>query len=65
MLGFTKTFKKWMDENSAIREMIEEGKSKVQWDRRIPENIIDTLKSLLLDDDFDKNLPQVLFSLRV
>lgn len=60
VLGFTKTFKKWMDENSAIREMIEEGKSKVQWDRRIPENIIDTLKSLLLDDDFDKNLPQVI-----
>lgn len=60
VLGFTKTFKKWMEENNSIRDMIQDGKSKVQWDRRIPENIIDTLKSLLDVDDFDKNLPQVI-----
>jgi len=60
VLGFTKTFKKWMEENNSIRDMIQDGKSKVQWDRRIPENIIDTLKSLLDMDDFDKNLPQVI-----
>lgn len=58
--GFNKTFKKWLDEQGSIRDMIQNGKSKLQWDRKIPDEQIEDLKALLLADNFDVNLPQVI-----
>jgi len=58
--GFTKTFKKWMDEQGNVRDMIQEGKTKLQWDRKIPDEEIESLRALLDVENFDSNLPQVI-----
>merc|ERR1711890_127787 len=35
--GFPITFRQFMDENADLRPMIAEGKSKLEWERKIPE----------------------------
>merc|ERR1711879_381463 len=34
---YNQTFKQWMDEHAALRDMIAEGRSKLEWERKIPE----------------------------
>jgi len=57
--GFNKTFKTWLDGND-YRDMIERGKSRLEWERKIPDDQIQDLKDLLNADDFDAMLPQVI-----
>jgi len=57
--GFKTTFKKWLD-GTNYREMIAEGKSRLEWERKIPEEKIQDLKDLLNTDNFDANLPTVI-----
>ena len=48
-----------MDEQGNVRDMIQEGKTKLQWDRKIPDEEIENLRALLDVENFDSNLPQV------
>ncbi len=42
------------------RTMIEEGKGKLEWERKIPDEKLGELKTLLDDKEFKKNLPKVI-----
>merc|ERR1719154_620215 len=44
---YNQTFKQWMDEHASLREMIAEGRSKIEWDRKIPDEKLMDLKSQL------------------
>jgi len=57
--GFNKTFTSWLD-SSSYREQIEVGKSKIEWERKIPDEQIKDLKELMNVDNFDDNLPAVI-----
>ena len=56
--GFNQTFGKWLD-STDYRKMIADGKGKLEWERKIPEEKINDLKVLLDADNFDENLPTV------
>merc|ERR1712055_1045184 len=57
--GFNKTFKAWLN-STKYREMIAEGKGKLEWERKVPEEKIKDLKDLLICDAFNDNLPAVI-----
>merc|ERR1712106_43603 len=57
--GFNKTFKAWLD-TQTFREMIAEGKGKLEWERKVPDEKIKDLKELLNCDAFNDNLPAVI-----
>merc|ERR1711983_380608 len=57
--GFNKTFSKWLDSKN-YRDMIAEGKGKLEWDRKVPDEKIANLKELLACDTFNENLPDVI-----
>ena len=54
------TFKQYMDEHAELRDMIAEGRSKLEWERKIPDEKLMDLKSMLESADFKANLPKVL-----
>jgi len=58
--GFPKTFKEWMDEHDSLRAMIAEGRSKLEWERKIPDEKLGDLKELLANKEFKANLPKVI-----
>ncbi|TRY76868.1 hypothetical protein TCAL_03830 [Tigriopus californicus] len=58
--GFPVTFKQWMDERSNLRTMIAEGRSKLEWERKIPDDKLVNLKEMLDTSDFKTNLPKVI-----
>jgi hypothetical protein len=58
--GFPKTFKEWMDDHSQLRDMIAEGRGKLEWERKIPDEKLVDLKDLLNTPDFKNNLPKVI-----
>merc|ERR1712158_76746 len=58
--GFPKTFKEWMDEHDSLRTMIAEGRSKLEWERKIPDEKLGDLKELLANKEFKANLPKVI-----
>merc|ERR1712228_760089 len=45
--GFPKTFKEWMDEHTELRDMIAEGRGKLEWERKIPDEKLMDLKTAL------------------
>merc|ERR1712142_925849 len=44
--GFKKTFVEWMDEHSDLRSMIEKGKDKLEWYRKVDENKDNLMRKL-------------------
>ncbi len=56
---FPLTFRQWMDEHEALRTMIAEGRSKLEWERKIPDEKLGELRGLLEEKDFKANLPKV------
>merc|ERR1712123_522547 len=50
--GFPQTFVQYMDENSGLRTMIEEGRGKLEWERKIPDENLSELKDLLSCAEF-------------
>merc|ERR1711944_233283 len=44
---YNQTFKAWMDEHAQLRDMIAEGRSKLEWERKIPDGKLMDLKSML------------------
>jgi len=57
---YNKTFKQWMDEHAELRDMIAEGRSKLEWERKIPDEKLIDLKAMLESADFKTNLPKVI-----
>merc|ERR1712180_9758 len=58
--GFPQTFKEFMDANSGLRTMIEEGRGKLEWERKIPDENLSELKDLLSAADFKANMPKII-----
>merc|ERR1712126_456657 len=53
--GFPQTFKQYMDANSGLRTMIEEGRGKLEWERKIPDEKLAELKDMLSAAEFKNN----------
>merc|ERR1711921_25041 len=54
--GFPQTFKQFMEANAGLRTMIEEGRDKLEWERKIPDENLLELKDLLSAADFKANM---------
>jgi predicted protein tyrosine phosphatase len=57
---YSQTFKQWMEEHASLRDMIAEGRSKLEWERKIPDEKLMDLKTLLDTPAFKENLPKVI-----
>ena len=57
---YNQTFKQWMDDHADLREMIAEGRSKLEWERKIPDEKLMDLKTMLEAAEFKTNLPKVI-----
>merc|ERR1712170_149303 len=53
------TFVAWMDNKSSLRQLCDEGKGKLQWEREIPQDALDNLVGLA-NADFKKNLGKII-----
>ena len=49
---FPQTFKQWMDERDHLRVMIAEGRGKLEWERKIPDEKLGELKDMLDNKNF-------------
>merc|ERR1712113_819792 len=58
-LKLAETFVAWMDKKSSLRELCDEGKGKLQWERDIPQDALDNLVGLA-NADFKKNLGKII-----
>jgi hypothetical protein len=57
---FPQTFKQWMESKIDLEAMIAEGRGKLEWERKIPDEKLVELKELLEAQDFKANLTRVL-----
>merc|ERR1711981_1023210 len=57
-LKLGKTFVAWMEEHAVLRQICEDGKGKLQWERDIPQDALDNLQNLA-NTDFKKNLGKI------
>merc|ERR1712029_1186460 len=58
-LKITKTFVQYMEEHSKFRQMVEEGKGRLQWERDIPAAALANLENLATTD-FKANLGKII-----
>merc|ERR1712241_1401665 len=58
--GFPQSFKEWMDDHASLRDMIAEGRGKLEWERKIPDEKLGDLKDMLNTAEFKTNLPKVI-----
>jgi len=58
--GFPQTFKEYMEANSGLRTMIAEGRGKLEWERKIPDEKLSELKDMLSCPEFKANMPKVI-----
>jgi len=58
--GFPITFKQYMDDNSSLRTMIEEGRGNLEWERKIPDEKLSELKDMLSAAEFKTNMPKII-----
>merc|ERR1711983_5461 len=54
--GFDISFVDWMNARSYLRTMIEEGKDKLEWYRQVDPAKLNTLKQLMMDDNYKENM---------
>merc|ERR1712012_537722 len=54
--GFETSFVDWMNARSELRTMIEEGKDKLEWYRQVDPAKLNTLKQLMMDDNYKENM---------
>jgi len=54
--GFKKSFVQWMDEHSDLRSMVENGKDKLEWYRKVDENKISSLKGMIEGPEYREKL---------
>merc|ERR1712158_63017 len=62
--GFNQSFGKWLDSTN-YRDLIAEGKGKLEWERKIPEEKINDLKEMLKADNFNDNIGRANLDRRV
>ena len=58
--GFPQSFRQFMDANSNLRTMIAEGRGKLEWERKIPDEKLEELKALLAAAEFKENMKLVI-----
>jgi len=54
--GFDKSFTQWMSEHADLKTMIDEGKDKLEWYRQVDPAKLNTLKELMMQDNYKDNL---------
>jgi len=47
-----------MEEKESLKTMIAEGRGKLEWERKIPDEKLGELKDMLSGEDFKKKLPK-------
>lgn len=57
--GFKKTFVEFMNENSSLRDMIQNGKDKLEWSRKVDQNSVNEVQSLISSGDVKEKLGEV------
>merc|ERR1712241_589537 len=45
--GFKKTFVEFMNENSSLRDLVQNGKDKLEWSRKVDQNAVNQIQSLI------------------
>ena len=60
---FPKSFVAWMDEHKDLREMIANGKDKLEWSRKVDQNAVNQIQSLITASDFKEKLGEVVTKL--
>merc|ERR1712110_308783 len=45
-------FKDWMNENSSLRDMIANGKDKLEWSRKVDQGAVNVIQGLITGDNF-------------
>merc|ERR1712156_728235 len=61
--GFQTTFAQFMDGHSELRTMIEEGKDKLEWYRQVDPAKLNTLKELMMQDNYKENMSTLIKTL--
>merc|ERR1712113_861328 len=61
--GFKKTFVEFMNENSSLRDMIDQGKDKLEWSRKVDQGAVNEIQSLISSGDMKKKLGEVVTKL--
>ena len=56
-------FVQWMNEHSELRTMIEEGKDKLEWYRQVDPAKLNTLKELMMQDNYKENMSTLIKTL--
>merc|ERR1712179_504508 len=60
---FPKSFVAWMDEHKELREMIANGKDKLEWSRQVDQNAVNELRGKISGPDFKEKLGEIVTSL--
>merc|ERR1719293_426321 len=58
--GFPQSFLQYMDAHPDLRTMIDEGRGKLEWERKIPDEKLEELKTLLAAENFKDNMPKII-----
>merc|ERR1712083_81583 len=61
--GFKKTFVEWINENSSVRDMIANGKDKLEWSRKVDQNAVDEIHALINGENVKEKLGEVITKL--
>ena len=61
--GFKKTFVEFMNENSSLRDLIQNGKDKLEWSRKVDQNAVNQIQSLISSSDIKEKLGEVVTKL--
>merc|ERR1712242_131980 len=60
---FPKSFVSWMDEHKELREMIANGKDKLEWSRQVDQNAVNELRGKISGPDYKEKLGEIVTSL--
>ena len=58
--NYPRTFVSWMNEHSSLRDMIEQGKDKLEWNRKVDPEKLQPLRALINTPDYKQNLGQLI-----
>jgi len=61
--GFKKTFVEWVNENSGVRDMIANGKDKLEWSRKVDQGAVDEVTALISGANVQEKLGEVITKL--
>merc|ERR1712020_417413 len=61
--GFKKSFVEFMNENSSLRDLVQNGKDKLEWSRKVDQNAVNEIQSLISSADLKEKLGEVVTKL--